>query len=72
VEELEHKLGIDSRTDVRLRLLGEFSLSAWRCGARNWVRGARHADHTGGSKELVRRVEEAFDAIPASLALSAP
>jgi hypothetical protein len=39
VEILEARLDVDSREDVRLRLLGEFSLSAWRCGARNWVAG---------------------------------
>lgn len=76
VEELEAKLGMDSRADVRLRLLGEFSLSAWRCGARNWVRAGR-ADWRsgrghGGRAALVRHVDEAFDAIPASLSLSAP
>ena len=72
VEVLEAKLGIDSREDVRLRLLSELSLSAWRCGARNWVRGLRHApDWSGGRETLVRQVEETFDAIPASLELSA-
>ncbi|HZE34086.1 MAG TPA: hypothetical protein VE198_21965 [Actinoallomurus sp.] len=74
VEVLETKLGIDSRHDVRLRLLGEFSLSAWRCGAKNWVagRGGHEGDDgTGGVTTLVRRVEEAFDAIPASLSLTA-
>ncbi|MCC9738457.1 TetR/AcrR family transcriptional regulator [Streptomyces sp. MNU89] len=71
---LEERLGVDGRDDVRLRLLGEFALSAWRCGARNWVAG-RTPDGAGlrrgrgGTKALARRVEEAFDAIPASLAL---
>lgn len=74
VEELERKLHIDSREDVRLRLLGEFSLSAWRCGAKNWAAGRGYGGRrgAGGSKVLIRRVEEAFDAIPASLALSVP
>lgn len=76
VAELETKLGIDSRADVRLRLLGEFALSAWRCGARNWVRAGRDRWTRGGShsgrEALVRHVDDAFDAIPASLALSAP
>ncbi|MQA11325.1 MAG: TetR family transcriptional regulator [Pseudonocardiaceae bacterium] len=71
VEQLEEKLGIDSRDDVRLRLLGEFCLAAWRCGAKNWIRMARQAGLRGDRKELVRGVEEAFDAIPESLALSA-
>ncbi|UQA94093.1 TetR family transcriptional regulator [Streptomyces halobius] len=73
VEILEERLGTDSRDDVRLRLLGELALSAWRCGARNWVAGRgpdrhhRRRGH-GGAKTLARRVEEAFDAIPAALA----
>ncbi len=76
VEVLEDKLGIDGRYDVRLRMLGEFALSAWRCAARNWIagRGAGAGDARGGGgvATLVARVEEAFDAIPATLALSAP
>lgn len=72
VSELETKLGIDSRDDVRLRLLGELALGAWRCGAKNWVRTERHSKRRGkGARaDLVRRVEEAFDAIPASLSLT--
>lgn len=73
VEVLEEKLGIDGREDVRLRLVGEFALSAWRCGAKNWVRGGRkHGKGRGGRTELIRRVAEAFDAIPASLTMTAP
>ncbi|WP_313896298.1 TetR family transcriptional regulator [Streptomyces sp. YIM 98790] len=80
VEVLEQRLGVDSREDVRLRLLGELALGAWRCGARNWVAGrgedetpvpARRPGH-GGPAALARRVEEAFDAIPAALALDLP
>ncbi|MBT2381796.1 TetR family transcriptional regulator [Streptomyces sp. CB00316] len=77
VEILEGSLGADGREDVRLRLLGEFALSAWRCGARNWVAGRgpggydRRRGH-GGTRTLASRVEEAFDAIPASLALDLP
>lgn len=77
VEILEERLHTDSREDVRLRLLGEFALSAWRCGARNWVAGRgsdgydKRRGH-GGTKILARRVEEAFDAIPASLTLALP
>jgi AcrR family transcriptional regulator len=72
VEVLEDKLGIDGREDVRLRMLGEFALAAWRCGAKNWVagRGAGGRGY-GGRETLMRRVEEAFAAIPASLKLSA-
>ncbi|GAB3509262.1 TetR/AcrR family transcriptional regulator [Amycolatopsis cihanbeyliensis] len=74
VDVLEGKLGIDGREDVRLRLLGEFSLSAWRCGAKNWVAGRGYGGRRGhgGSDTLVRRVEEAFDAIPDSLSLAVP
>lgn len=84
VAELETKLGTDSRDDVRLRLLGELSLAAWRCAAKNWIagrgydgpRGPREKlgrwKGPGGSKVLIRRVEKAFDAIPDILALTAP
>lgn len=77
VETLETRLDADSREDVRLRLLGEFALSAWRCGARNWVAGRAPDGPTGpighgGPPALARRVEEAFDAIPASLTLDLP
>lgn len=72
VEILEERLHIDSRDDVRLRLLGEFALSAWRCGARNWVagRGYNARRGHGGTATLARRVDEAFDAIPGSLQLT--
>lgn len=72
VETLEDKLGIDGRADVRLRLVCEFTMSAWRCAAKNWVRSGRHRPDPGKRATIVRRVEEAFDAIPASLAFAAP
>jgi AcrR family transcriptional regulator len=102
VEQLEAKLGIDSRADVRLRLLGEFTLAAWRCAAKSWIRAgrgpqphrtesaarsgppgsclvpgrgprdSRPATQLGGSAELLRRVEEAFTAIPKAIDLTAP
>ena len=86
VEVLEEKLGIDSRADVRLRMVGELALSAWRCGARNWVAsrgevvdeialdraGVRGRRRHGGRVTLIRRVEEAFEAIPGALGLAAP
>ena len=69
------KLGVNGREDVRFRMLGEFVLSAWRCGASNWVagrgQGGKGIRGHGGRDLLVRRVEEAFDAIPASLSLTA-
>ncbi|MBB4934789.1 AcrR family transcriptional regulator [Lipingzhangella halophila] len=70
--EVEARLGIDGREDVRLRLACEFALSAWRCGAKNWVRGNRHRSEPEGRAALVTHVEEAFDAIPGTLALAAP
>ncbi|RZQ64553.1 TetR/AcrR family transcriptional regulator [Amycolatopsis suaedae] len=84
VTELETKLGIDSRDDVRLRLLGELSLAAWRCAAKNWISGRGYDGPPGrreklgrwkgpgGSAELIRRVEDAFHAIPGSLTLTGP
>lgn len=71
---LENRLRADSREDVRLRLLGELCLSAWRCGARNWVagRGQDNRRGHGGVTALAHRVDEAFDAIPASLTLTMP
>jgi AcrR family transcriptional regulator len=102
VEQLEAKLDIDGRTDVRLRLLGELALAAWRCAAKNWIRAgcrshphrtesappsgppgsrlvpghgpraSRPATRLGGTPELLRRVEEAFTAIPKAIDLTAP
>jgi AcrR family transcriptional regulator len=72
VEFLEAKLGLDSRADVRLRLLGELALSAWRCGARNWVRSDKRAARDHKVAGLIREVGSAFDAIPATVALSVP
>ncbi|OLT06024.1 hypothetical protein BJF90_19290 [Pseudonocardia sp. CNS-004] len=42
VAQLEEKLGIDSRADVRVRLLGELVVAAWRCAAKNWIRAGRN------------------------------
>lgn len=71
VELLEARLGLDSRGDVRLRLLGEFALSAWRCAAKNWIRGPKR--HSGARKVagLLHEVEAAFDAIPEAVAFVA-
>jgi hypothetical protein len=77
IELLEAKLGIDGREDLRLRLLGELTLCAWRCGARNWIRGGENARSPsevrtrGRVLDLVGEVDRAFDAIPATLSLSA-
>lgn len=86
VEVLEKRLAIDGRRDVRLRMLGEFALSAWRCGARNWVASRGNVvdridlseahipgrRNHAGRRTLIARVEEAFEAIPGGLALAAP
>lgn len=74
---LEDKLGIDGRDDVRLRLLGEFSLAAWRCGAKNWIAGRDPGGTDAGRCDaadvgaLAARVHDAFDAVPASHQLRA-
>ncbi|WP_240759269.1 TetR/AcrR family transcriptional regulator [Phytoactinopolyspora endophytica] len=72
VDALEKKLNVDSREDVRIRLLGELALGAWRCGAKNWVRSVRFTSRGGRGNRaaLTRCVEEAFDAIPGSITLS--
>lgn len=74
VPELETKLGIDGRHDVRLRLLGESAFGAYRCGAKNWAAGRGEGGGVGKWSRtiLARRVEEAFDAIPAALAMTNP
>ncbi|PXY31922.1 TetR family transcriptional regulator [Prauserella muralis] len=74
VSALEDKLGLDGRKDMRLWLVGEVSLSAWRCGSKNWVAGRGTVEGGRGqdrTRTLIRRVEEAFDTIPDSLALCA-
>lgn len=73
VEALEVKLAVDRRDDVRLRLLAELALSAWRCGAKNWIRTERAPEKSGrlGLTSLIGHVERAFDAIPATVALAA-
>lgn len=69
-ELLEDKTGVDSRTDVRLRLVGEMALSAVRYGSMNWVRVYRHSERTGDAGTLVAEVTAAFDALPRALTLS--
>lgn len=74
VDELERKLGLNSRTDVRLRLLGELALGTWRCAARNWIRVERQTTRRGRSERasLIHKVDEAYDAIADTLTLAAP
>ncbi|MFR9723393.1 TetR/AcrR family transcriptional regulator [Streptomyces sp. MS19] len=72
VELLEDRLGIDSRGDVRLRLLGEMALAAWRCAAKNWVRSGPGAREDGVRlATLITAVDEAFAALPAAVTLGA-
>jgi AcrR family transcriptional regulator len=67
---LEEKLG--TGRDVRLRLLGEIALSAWRCAARNWIRSLRNGTpELVATAGLVREINDTFDAIPASLVFAA-
>ncbi|NRQ31814.1 TetR family transcriptional regulator [Nonomuraea sp. NN258] len=64
---LAGKLGLDA-DDLRLHVLAELAVTAWSVSGRDWVReGGR-----GGRRALVRRLEGAFEAIPASLHLAAP
>lgn len=70
VDALSVELGLDDR-DVRLRLLGEVALGAWRCGAQAWIRGSKRTRGAGRVTGLVREVERAFDAIPDAVALAA-
>lgn len=76
INTLGNKLHKDCWKDVRFRMLGEFVLSAWRCGASNWVAGQETGGKVvrgyGGLKILIIRLEEAFDAIPSSISLTAP
>lgn len=67
---LATKLGLDEH-DVSVRLLGELALAAWRCGARNWIRGGKRVRGTRKVAGLVREVEAAFDAIPGTVSLRA-
>ncbi|SEN41822.1 TetR/AcrR family transcriptional regulator [Nonomuraea pusilla] len=64
---LAGKLGLDDG-DLRLQVLAELTTTAWSVAARDWVRN--EAD--GGRERLVRRLRDAFRAVPASLDLRAP
>jgi AcrR family transcriptional regulator len=69
VETLADQLAIDDH-DVRLRLLGELALGAWRCGAQNWVRGGKRT-RSRRIAGLIREVESAFAAVPDAVGLTA-
>ncbi|MEU0316102.1 TetR family transcriptional regulator [Nocardioides sp. NPDC006273] len=70
-DELEDAFDIDHANQLELRLACEFALSAWRCGAKNWVREERHQPEVGPRAELIERLREAFDAIPRAITYAA-
>jgi AcrR family transcriptional regulator len=63
---LAEKLALDP-DDLRLHVLAELTTTAWSVSGRHWVRN----DGRGGRTALLDRLAGAFDAIPASLNLSA-
>ncbi|MFF5205051.1 TetR family transcriptional regulator [Streptosporangium sp. NPDC000396] len=63
---LAGKLGLDT-DDLRLHVLAELTITAWSVAGRDWVR--RNGE--GGREALIQRLRGAFEAIPASLDLSA-
>jgi len=73
-EQLEAKLELDGREDLRLRLLGETAFGAYRIGAKNWTAGRGEgagAPGKGGRTTFAAPVSKAFDAIPDAVALTA-
>jgi AcrR family transcriptional regulator len=70
VEVLDTALG--GERDLRVRLLAEMTLAAWRCAARAWVRGDKRRTGRAKVDGLVRQLDDAFDALPTALALAAP
>lgn len=63
---LAGKLDLDL-DDLRLQVLAELATTAWSVSGRHWVRNGGQ----GGRKALIDGLERAFQAIPASLDLSA-
>jgi len=64
---LAGKLHLDPE-DLRLNVLAELAITAWSLSGRQWV---RH-DGQGGRTALLEGLENAVEAIPASLELSSP
>jgi AcrR family transcriptional regulator len=64
---LASKLTLDAE-DLRLRVLAELATTAFSLAGRPWV----YQGGKGGRKTLLERHQEAVEAIPASLDLSAP
>lgn len=69
---LEEEFGVDSRQDVRLRLLSDMTLSAVRYGSKNWIRENWTAERAGDGETLIREIVSAFDALPGAVALTPP
>lgn len=62
---LAPQLGV-KEDDVRLRLVVEIALSAYRCGAKDWISDRKR----GGRKVLGDRIRAAFDAVPDAVDLA--
>jgi AcrR family transcriptional regulator len=62
---LAGKLGLDL-DDLRLYVLAELAVAAWSVAGRHWVRNGGR----GGRKALIKRFDDAIDAIPDSLRLA--
>jgi AcrR family transcriptional regulator len=54
--------------DLRLFVLAELTISGFSLAGRRWVRNNAH----GGRKALIKRFDDAINAVPASLDLAAP
>lgn len=62
---LAGKLGLDP-DDLRLYVLAELAVAAWSVAGRHWVRNGGR----GGRKALIKRFDDAINAIPDSLHLT--
>ena len=62
---LAGRLGLDP-DDLRLYVLAELAVAAWSIAGRHWVRNGGR----GGRQALVKRFDDAIDAIPGSLHLA--
>ena len=62
---LAAKLGLDP-DDLRLHILAELAVAAWSIAGRAWVRSGGR----GGRNALIKRFDDAIDAIPESLRLT--
>jgi len=65
VDQVGARLSLEG--DVRLRLVVEVTVAAWRSAYPGWTA----TDGTGGRDELIRRLDETFAAVPAAIDLSA-